>query len=49
MPAAKVDTVVRGGQVVTASEAYEAGIAIRGKRSCLSVLMNSYRLPPSPS
>jgi hypothetical protein len=30
MPATKVDVIVRGGQVVTASEAYEASIAIRG-------------------
>lgn len=32
MPAIKVDTIVRGGQVVTASEAYEASIAIRGEK-----------------
>jgi hypothetical protein len=32
MPASKVDTIVRGGQVVTASEAYEASIAIQGER-----------------
>jgi dihydropyrimidinase len=32
MPAIKVDTIMRGGQVVTASEAYEASIAIRGEK-----------------
>jgi dihydropyrimidinase len=32
MPATKVDTIVRGGQVVTASETYEASIAIRGEK-----------------
>jgi dihydropyrimidinase len=32
MPATKVDTIVHGGQVVTASETYEASIAIRGEK-----------------
>jgi dihydropyrimidinase len=32
MAAPTVDTVIRGGQVVTASEAYEASIAIRGDK-----------------
>jgi dihydroorotase-like cyclic amidohydrolase len=32
MPAATVDTIVHGGQVVTSSEVYEASIAIRGER-----------------
>ena len=32
MPATTVDTIVRGGQVVTSSEAYEASIAIRGEK-----------------
>jgi dihydropyrimidinase len=32
MPATQVDTIVRGGQVVTASEAYEASIAIQGEK-----------------
>ena len=32
MPATTVDTIVRGGQVVTSSEAYEASVAIRGEK-----------------
>ena len=32
MPATTVDTLVRGGQVVTSSETYEASIAIRGEK-----------------
>ena len=32
MPATTVDLIVRGGQVVTASEAYEASVAIRGEK-----------------
>jgi dihydropyrimidinase len=32
MPAAHVDTIVHGGQVVTSSGAYEASIAIRGEK-----------------
>lgn len=32
MPAAHVDTIVRGGQVVTSSEVYEAAIAISGEK-----------------
>ncbi|MBI3330119.1 MAG: amidohydrolase family protein [Nitrospinae bacterium] len=32
MPGARVDTIVRSGQVVTSSEAYEASIAIRGEK-----------------
>jgi dihydropyrimidinase len=32
MPATTVDTIVRGGQVVTSSETYEASIAIRGEK-----------------
>ena len=32
MPATTVDIIVRRGQVVTSSEAYEASIAIRGEK-----------------
>jgi dihydropyrimidinase len=32
MPATRVDTIVRGGQVVTSSETYEASIAIHGEK-----------------
>src|SRR5262245_3135285 len=32
MPPTAVDVIVRGGQVVTASEAYEASVAIRGEK-----------------
>ena len=32
MPATTVDIIVHGGQVVTASEAYEASVAIRGEK-----------------
>ena len=32
MSAARVDTVVRGGQIVTASDVFEAAVAIKGDR-----------------
>ena len=32
MPATTVDLIVRGGQVVTASEAYEASVAVHGEK-----------------
>ena len=45
MAAAHVDTIVRGGQVVTSSEVYEAAIAISGEK--IVALGPEELLPPA--
>jgi len=45
MPDTRVDTIVRGGQVVTSSEVYDAAIAISGEK--IVALGPEHLLPPA--
>ena len=47
MPEARVDTIVRGGQIVTSSQVYEASIAIAGEK--IVALGPEELLPPADS
>ena len=45
MPDARVDTIIRGGQVVTSSQVYECAIAIVGEK--IAALGPEQYLPPA--
>ena len=47
MPEARVDTIVRGGQIVTSSQVYEAALAIAGEK--IVALGPEELLPPADS
>ena len=47
MPEVRVDTIVRGGQIVTSSQVYDAAIAIAGEK--IVALGPEELLPPADS